>query len=428
MSKLVIFGKTVVMAPGKVHANVFIQIHRGRIYRLTHFGHDPDITADVVLPGFIDPHVHCRDRRQSGKETIKTASEAAVHGGVTQMHDMPNTDPPIMSEDGVLKRLETAEKSGIRVKYMVYAGLTSSRSQIREVAKAVEKYPQVAGLKLYAGESVGGLAVPEPKKQLDVYRALASLKYKGVLMVHCEKESEFLQKIWSVRNPATWCEIRPPKAETESVLDQIRFAVKAGFRGHLHICHITLPESILLLKKAPKTLRISCGVTPHHLLMNSDLMKKKSRGLYYKVNPPLRSREAVFGLVRQLLVGNVDWIETDHAPHTVNEKLNAPFASGMPELDTYSNFIAALNMHFQIPWDDIVSLTSLNAVKSFGLKRRGIESGDEANLTLLDMKSEIIKRGNMRTKCGWSPYEDMTFPGRCKATVVDGKVAYLGKG
>ncbi len=426
MSKLVVFGRNVVSSPGRVNANVFIEIHQGRIYRMTHFGKDPDVTADVILPGFIDPHVHCRDWNQSAKETIRTACLAAMHGGVTQIHDMPNTMPPVMHEEEIQRRLRTADKSGTPVRYMLYAGLSSNRSQIREVVEAVGKYRQVAGLKLYAGKSVGGLAVPEPEKQLDVYRALAGLKYSGVLMVHCEKESHFSKEMWSVRNAETWCDIRPPAAELESVKDQLRFAVKSGFRGHLHFCHITLPESIELMKKAPKTLNVSCGVTPHHMLLNSEMMKKKSRGLYYKVNPPLRSRDAVFGLVRKVLTGNVAWIESDHAPHTLDEKLNAPFASGIPELDTFSNFVAALIRHFQLPWEEIVKITSLNAADTFGLGDRQVEAGNEANLTLLDMKPEIIERKNMLTKCGWSPYEDMTFPGRCKAIISGGELSRNG--
>ena len=427
MSKLVIFGKNVVASATKVVANVFIEIHRGKICRLTHFGKDPDIVADVVLPGFIDPHVHCRDWKESRKETLKTAAQAALHGGVTQIHDMPNTDPPILTEDDIKKRLETFEKSRIPVRYMLYAGLTAQRSQIREVVRAEKKYMDVAGLKLYAGESVGELGVTDPEKQLGIYKDLADLKYTGVLMVHCEKESELLKKTWSVNNPETWCDIRPPNAEIESVRDQLNFAIKTGFRGHLHFCHITLPESLEMIKIAPKTLRVSAGVTPHHLLLGYESMKKKSRGLYYKVNPPLRMREKAAGLAAHLLAGRVECIETDHAPHLVREKLNAPYASGMPELDTFSNFVSLLNTQLRIPFGDIAKLTSLNAANIFGLGLRGIEHRNEADLTLIDMRPEVIKRGNMKTKCGWSPYEGMTFPGRCKAVVISGNIAYLEK-
>ncbi len=425
MSMLVVYGKTVIAAPGKVFSNAFIEIHNGKIYRITYFGKEPDIEADIVMPGFIDPHAHCRDWRQSRKETLKSAGEAAAHGGITQVHDMPNTAPPILGEDDVKRRLEDAEKSGMPVKYMLYAGLTSNRKQVREAASCVGSHEQVAGLKLYAGESVGGLGVTDPEKQLEVYRALAGIKYHGVLMVHCEKVSEFPNDVWSVNNPETWCDIRPPSAEIESVKDQLSFAIKAGFKGHLHFCHITMPESVDLIRMAPKTLRLTCGATPHHLLLSSEIMKRKSRGLYYKVNPPLRSEQAVLGLVRKLLIGSIDWIETDHAPHTINEKLNAPFMSGLPELDTYSNFIAALGRHFNVPWEDILKLTSLNAVKAFGLPKRDIAAGNAANMTLIDMNPETIQRKNLRTNCGWSPYEGMTFPGRCRATIIGGEIAFL---
>ncbi|MBN2330783.1 MAG: dihydroorotase family protein [Candidatus Aenigmarchaeota archaeon] len=428
MSMLVVYGKTVVAAPGKVFSNAFIEIHNGRIYRITYFGKEPDIEADIVMPGFIDPHAHCRDWKQSRKETLKSAGEAAVHGGITQVHDMPNTVPPIMGEDDVKRRLEAAERSRIPVRYMLYVGLSSGRSQVREAADCVLKYPQVAGLKLYAGESVGGLAVADPVKQLEVYRALASSKYHGVLLVHCEKVSEFSDGIWSVNNPQTWCDIRPPKAEIESVRDQLGFAVKAGFKGRLHFCHVTVPESVELIRAAPKTLRVSCGVTPHHLLLSSEIMKRKSRGLYYKVNPPLRTEQAVLGLVRKLLTGSIDWIETDHAPHTINEKLSAPFASGLPELDTFSNFIAALGRHYGVPWDDVLKLTSLNAVKAFGLPSREIKPGNAANMTLIDMNPETIEREDLKTNCGWSPYEGMTFPGRCRAVIIDGEPLVLKDG
>ncbi len=426
MSKLVVHGRTVVCGPGNVHTNAYVEIHDGRIYRITNFPQKAGITADVIMPGFIDPHVHCRDWNQSGKETIKTAGEAAVHGGVTRVHDMPNTDPPILHQTDVEKRIETWRKSKTPVDYGLYCGVTGRQTQIREAVDAVGKYGEVVGLKMYAGESTGDLQLTDPKDQLLVYRTLSRLGYRGVLMVHCEKTSEFRNRVWSVNRPETWCEIRPPSAETESARDQIEFAVKSGFKGKLHICHSSLPETVSLAK-GTSSVKVSCGATPHHLLLSYESMQNRSRGLYYKVNPPLRKREKVQALVKELYDGNIDWIETDHAPHTVSEKLNAHFFSGLPGLDNYSNFITALNIHFRIPLDDLLRMTSFNAAKAFGLPDREIKAGNEANLTLLDMNPETVERKSLKTKCGWSPYEGMHFPGRCKATIIKGKVAYLAK-
>jgi dihydroorotase len=427
MTKLRVFGKAVLVPPATMRANVFIEIDKGKVQRLTQFGKDPDITADVVMPGFIDPHVHCRDWRQSHKETISSACEAAAHGGVTQIHDMPNTDPPVLCSDDVERRLETARESPVPVKYMLYAGLTGDKRQVKDAVESVRKFRQVAGLKLYAGESFGSLGVTDIEKQREIYRMLARLRYAGVLMVHCERSSRIMEDRWSVNNPETWCDTRAPEAEVEAIRDQIAFASKAGFRGHIHICHVTLPESVKVIRNAPRSLKVSCGATPHNLMLTRESMKAKSRGLYLKVNPPLRSGKDVIGLTGHLVKGDVDWIETDHAPHTINEKLNHPFCSGMPELDTFSNFAAGLNRDFGLSWSEIAMLTSMKAEKVFRLKRRGTRPGNEATLTLLDLRPETIERKNLKTKCGWSPYEGMTFPGRCKATIVSGEIAYLDK-
>ncbi len=427
MSSLLLYGKTVVCGPGKIHTNLFIEIHEGKIRRMTNLSNrKPDITADVIMPGFIDPHVHCRDWNQKEKETISTAGHAALHGGVTRVHDMPNTSPPILTHTDVEKRIETMKSSETPVEYGLYCGVTANKSQIREAVEAVKKYDEVVGLKLYAGESTGELAVPERKDQRMVYKALSELSYRGVLAVHCEKESEFREEVWSVNSPETWCDIRPPGAEIESARDQVNFASVSGFKGTLHICHASLPETVRLARDM-KTLKVTCGVTPHHLLLTYESMKKKSRGLFYKVNPPLRRDDSVQGLVKELFRGKIDWIETDHAPHRINDKLYAPFCSGMPGLDSYANFISTLSAHFKVPFDDLLKMTSGNASKTFKLPQREIKAGKEATLTLIDMKTETVKITDLGTKSGWSPYEGMNFPGRCRATIIKGKVHYLSK-
>jgi dihydroorotase len=153
-------------------------------------------------------------------------------------------------------------------------------------------------------------------------------------------------------------------------------------------------------------------------------MRDKSMGLYLKVNPPLRKRVDMEGLMARLSAGKVDWIETDHAPHTVAEKVGAPYMSGMPELDTYSAFVTKLIGEFRFPFSDILKITSQNAAASFGLGKRVIEKGEPATMTLLDMRPETVQKRTLRTKCGWSPYEGMEFPGRCKATIVGGNITY----
>jgi dihydroorotase len=423
----VIFAKTAVTAPGKVQSNVFIEISGGKVTKVTGLKREADIRADIAFPGFIDPHVHCRDWSQSAKETIETAGEAAARGGVVRIHDMPNTSPPLLTEQDAEKRMAAAEKSGIQIEYAFYMGVTREPSQIEEAVATVKKYPQVAGLKLYAGESVGEIAVTSNEKQAMVYRTLARLRYRGVLMVHCENMEKFREWQWNPARPASWCDARPPEAEISSVKTQLKLAAQAGFRGKLHICHASLPQTIDLLSGAAHSIGAGCGVTPHHVLLSRESMVLGKRGLMLKVNPPLRERETAEALGKDLAAGRVRWIETDHAPHRPAEKTGPPYASGVPGLDTYANFVSFMHKNMGMDAAEIADVTCFNAASLFGLPSREIKPGNAANITLIDMKPQAVESRHLKTRCGWSPYEGMKFPGRCRATIVNGRIAYDGR-
>lgn len=273
---------------------------------------------------------------------------------------MPNTDPPVVWKEDVEKRIEIAKNSNCLKNWRLFIGLTSNPSQIEQAANLVKTNASVIGLKLFAGKSVGDLAVIEEENQNLVYKTLAKLDYRGVIAVHCEKEKFIKQELWNPENPISHCQARPPESEIESVKDQIRFVKSNNFKGILHICHITCPESVELVQKAKKDLRITCAVTPHHLLFSEERMNEKD-GLLYKVNPPLRDSKRVERLRELLKSGAIDWIETDHAPHTLDEKLKAPFLSGIPSLNSYKEALNFLNLNNE----QTEMLTSKNIVNAF---------------------------------------------------------------
>ncbi len=283
----------------------------------------------------IDPHVHCRDGKQDYKETIAHVLDVAEEAGIGIVFDMPNTDPPITSWDRVRSRISLVPRDK-KDRYFLYMGLTSDPNQIRHAAKCCEDYPQVIGLKLYAGKSTGNLAVIDVESQQLVYRTLAQAGYEGVLAVHCEKEEYLKPHLWNPRRPITHDYARPIEAEVHSVKDQIAFALEAGFKGHLHVCHVTCSEVVRIIKEVRSNLRISCGVTPHHLLFSCDVNQQNILfGNFFKVNPPLRIEVQRELLVLSLKKGLIDWIETDHAPHSLGEKFSLPYSSGIPSLYFY---------------------------------------------------------------------------------------------
>ncbi|MFC1461851.1 dihydroorotase family protein, partial [Verrucomicrobiota bacterium] len=280
----------------------------------------------------IDPHVHCRDGKQSYKETIAHVFDLCDEQGVDIIFDMPNTDPPILGPADVEARLKLVPEHA-RARYRLYMGATADKKQLSAAADMVRDSKSVIGLKLYAGKSIGNLAVIDEAQQKQVYEHLVSAGFQGMLAVHCEKKA-LTTSAFNPDNPYTHSLARPIEAETASITDQVRFAKTAGFQGKLHICHVSSASSVALVEAARNDLNITCGVTPHHLLWSVERARRPD-GLLYKVNPPLRDPSETMALRDALKQGSIDWIETDHAPHPVSEKLYPPHASGYPSLCLY---------------------------------------------------------------------------------------------
>ncbi|MCD6396889.1 MAG: dihydroorotase, partial [Spirochaetaceae bacterium] len=162
---------------------------------------------------------------------------------------------------------------------------------------------------------------------------------------------------------------RPPEAEIESVRDQIGLAEKEGFRGTLHVCHVSVPESLNIIEeiRGQEAFTITCGITPHHALLSVEDMKWE-HGILLKMNPPLRSEAMRSEMFRGLLKGRIDWIETDHAPHTVKEKLE-DHASGIPVLQFYDRFIKYL-LKSGLTEEMVERLTYKNIVEAFSIPEK----------------------------------------------------------
>ena len=287
----------------------------------------------------IDPHVHLRDWSQSRKETVRHGLATARKAGLDGIFEMPNTDPPLISRRIIQRRLDLADSAGVPIFHGIYAGLTPDPSQIEEMVRAHrDLFPRVVGLKMFAGKSTGNLAIVEEERQREVLRHLTRLGYSGVLAVHCEKESLMNAGLWDPEAPLSHTLARPPEAERESIRDILGFCREAGFGGTLHVCHVSVASAIELIRreKDRSAIRVTCGVTPHHLLLSQERLIGRA-GLFLKVNPPLRSEENRRALLKSLYDGQIDWIETDHAPHTLEEKLTGGdrCPSGMPGLPVY---------------------------------------------------------------------------------------------
>jgi dihydroorotase len=314
----------------------------------------------------IDPHVHFRDEEQGYKETITHGLLVAKEQGINYVFDMPNTLKPILRGDDVKRRLKLVPEEE-KERYFLYIGATADEEQLREAIMLVKNVREVIGIKMFAGKSTGDLAIIDEEEQKKVYEVLAKNNYKGVIAVHCEKESH-TKDLFDPNDAHTHALSRPNIAEIESIKDQIKFSKQSNFKGTLHICHVSCKESVELVDKARKEITITCGATPHHLLWD-DKMLKGSHGLLYKMNPPLRSEEDVKALREYLKQGKIDWIETDHAPHAIGEKMYRDHPSGYPTLYLYKRFVEEFLPSIGLTEEQIKDLTFNNIAKVFGILR-----------------------------------------------------------
>lgn len=372
-------------------------------------GPDPWPESCLIFPGFIDVHIHSRDdvsKKETYKEDFKTLSLAALNGGVSHVADMPNNPcAPINDESYQAKE---ALLSVASIGITLYAGIGPETRPLRRHVP----------YKAYMGPSVGDLFF---SNQEDLDRVLEHYQGRHVSF-HCE-DPVILE---DNKHQPTHELKRPPSAEivsTRFALDMIR---KHQLIGKL--CHYSTREGLEMIKAAKKDgLPVTCEVTPHHLFFDESMLNDDNR-VWLQMNPPLRSAEDREALLKALKEEHIDYLATDHAPHTTEEKLTG--VSGVPHLDTYGSFVAWLINEKQFTPQDILKFCCQKPAhflkpfldSSYGQGIGSLQPGYRADFTVLDLKENWIpKKKDLQTKCAWSPFENINLPGKVKASIIGGQ-------
>ncbi len=373
-----------------------------------------DAEGLTLLPGVIDPQVHFREPGLEHKEDLFTASCACARGGVTSFLEMPNTRPLTTTQLALDDKLQRAADKCL-VNYGFFIGATADN--LPDLLQATP----TPGIKIFMGSMHGQLLV-------DQETALESIFAQGdrLIAVHAEDQArikERRQQFAGIKTGAVHSQIQDNLAALLATQMALRLSKK--YQRRLHILHMSTAEEADLLRQ-DKPNWVTAEVTPQHLLLNTDAYEKI--GTLAQMNPPLRSPHDNTVLWQALLDGVIDFIATDHAPHTLEEKAqdypNTP--SGMPGVETSLPLMLTQAMQGRCTIAQVSRWMSTAVAEAYGIPKKGaIAPGYDADLVLVDLNTyRPVLRQELLTKCGWSPFEGWNLTGWPVMTVVGGQIVY----
>lgn len=371
----------------------------------------------LIVPGFVDVHVHLREPGFSYKETIYSGTSAAAAGGYTAVCAMPNLKPVPDSLENLRVQLDLIRKNA-KVHVYPYGAITCGEKG-EALADLAAMAPYVTGF------SDDGRGV-QSEEMMRAAMTLAKTLDKPIV-AHSEDES-LLTKGWAVhdgdfarRNNLPG---NAPASEWKQVERDIRLVRETGCR--YHVCHISTKESVALIRAAKaEGLPVTCETGPHYLVMCDEDLQDEGR---FKMNPPIRSAEDRDALVAGLLDGTVDCIATDHAPHSAEEKSKGLQGSlnGIVGLETafpilYTNLVET----GIVPLETVLNALCVNPRKIFSLPGGSIEEGAPADLTVLDLnRPHVINSQTFRSLGRATPFDGWGVSAAVAMTICGGEIAY----
>lgn len=382
-----------------------------------------DARGDFLIPGIIDDQVHFREPGLTHKANIFTESRAAVAGGVTSFMEMPNVQPPSVTQERLEEKYRIGADHSL-ANYSFYIGATNDN--LDEVLRTDPR--RVCGIKAFMGSSTGNMLVDDPQTLERLFAAAPML-----VATHCEDEATVrhnLERYKQRYGDALTAGFHPRIRSAEACYLSSSFAAGLARRHgtRLHILHIsTARELDLFDNKTPLAQkRITSEVCVHHLWFHSGHYRRL--GNQIKCNPAIKGKAERDALFPALLDDRLDVIATDHAPHTREEKsqpyLQAP--SGLPLVQHSLNVMLEFYHQGRISLEKIVEKMCHAPAIAFQVKDRGfLDEGAWADMALVDPNEKwAVTPENLYYKCGWSPFTGTTFRGRVKSTVVSGHLAW----
>ena len=371
----------------------------------------------LIVPGFVDVHVHLREPGFFYKETIATGTAAAAAGGYTAVCSMPNLKPVPDSGENLRVQLELIRQNA-KVRVYPYGAITKGEKG-EELADMAEMAPNVVG---FSDDGRGVQSREMMRRAMELAKSLDK-----PIVAHSEDES-LLTKGWCVHDGAFarrgGFPGNDPASEWKQVERDIELVRETGCR--YHVCHISTKESVALIRKAKaEGLPVTCETGPHYLVLCDEDLMDEGR---FKMNPPIRSAADRDALVAGLLDGTVDCIATDHAPHSAEEKAKGLRGSlnGIVGLETafpilYTNLVET----GIVPLETILNALCVNPRRIFGLPGGSLAVGEIADVTVLDLnRPHVIDSTAFRSMGHATPFDGWGVSAAVAMTICGGEIVY----
>ena len=412
-----------VIDPGRVNGVSDVLIENGKIAAVGQTLAAPagatviQANGQLVVPGFVDLHVHFREPGFEYKETIQSGTEAAVAGGFTTVCAMPNTNPVNDNQAVTEFMLERAKAAGNANLYPI--GAITKRSEGKELA-------EIGDLR-----RAGCVAISDDGKpvmnSLVMRRAMEYARAFDVPVVdHCE--DLHLSEGGCMNEGVISTELGlpgiPSAAEDVMVARNVSLAELAGAR--LHLAHISTAGSVRMVREAKaRGLKVTAEACPHHFTLTEETTR--GYNTHAKMNPPLRTSEDVQAIKDGLRDGTIDVIATDHAPHATQEKqqefTEAPF--GIVGLETALSLTLALVEEGVLTLESAVDKLATAPAKAFSLNAGTLAVGAPADVAIVDPNLEWeVDPSRFRSKSRNTPFAGWKVKGRVTTTIVSGRIVY----
>ena len=371
-----------------------------------------DLHKAVLFPGFVDVHVHLREPGFSYKETIRTGTLAAAHGGFAHVAAMPNLDPVPDCAAALAVQRAIIEKDAL-VHVHPYGAIS--------VGEKGERLADLDGL------APGVIAFSDDGRGVQseslMREAMMQCRRLGkILAAHCEDNSLLHGGYIHDGAYARAHGHRGICSESEwgPIARDLRLAEQTGCA--YHVCHVSTKESIALIRAAKRRgVDVTCETAPHYLTFTDEDLQEDGR---FKMNPPLRAREDRDALIEGLLDGTIDMLVTDHAPHSREEKARGLDKSAMGVVGLETSFAASYTALVQtgiLPLEKLVDLMHGAPMRRFGCGTE-LAEGQPADLTAFDLtKTYTVDPETFLTMGRATPFAGRALTGVCKLTMIGGE-------